>query len=124
MGDAEINYAKRANERKAAREALRPTYTADDVRKMVTIACDRWALSMLALLDHEPLVRSGDMREWMKHHEKWVEDLLDVEPPSKGIGRPRDFDYYRRQQRYKMLRSGIRTLIRNQLEFPPEIKLD
>lgn len=117
----EIDYAKRAIERKAAREAQRPKYTKQDLHAMIQILGDRLALALHVMSDHRQFIEHETTVEQMKWLEDWVETLLEFEEPARAEGLTRKFDYYRKLQRYTYLRSGIRGLLRKQIPHPPNV---
>ena len=112
----EVDYAKRAVQRRDARNALRPIYDREDLAKMVKILGDRLALALHIMSDHKQFIEHETTPDQMKYLEDWVETLLEVEDPPKGPGRAQKWDYYRKVKRYEYLRSGIRGMLRRQLK--------
>lgn len=122
MSEEDVDYAKRAIERRQARNAERKSTIpeVERLRRQVVILADRLALALHVMSHHQEVVEYKTTLEWMKHHEDWVEKLL-TEEPKVPEHRSRKFDFYRKAQRYTYLCSGIRTMLRVQVENPPSI---
>lgn len=118
----EVDYAERAAQRRRANHGGRTSSIPENERlkRQITILADRLALALHIMSDHEQFIRHSTTSAQMKHLEDWVEELLEEEPEV-AEGRSRRFDYWRKVTRYGYLMSGIRTLLRVQVNNPPTI---
>jgi len=123
MSESEVDYAKRAQERKKLRNAGRESTLSPTERlsRQVVILADRLALALHIMSDHEQFISKETTAEQMKYLEDWVEELLSFEEPAETDKHARRFDYYRRAQRYTYMTTSIRALLRHQLKAPPRI---
>lgn len=120
---SEINYAKRALQRKAGNHVGRKSTLTREQRleRQVTILADRLALALYVMNNHETLIKKSAVVDWMAHMEEWADQLTGEEPEPKP-GHQRLFHFHRSTKLYRYFMNGIRGMLRKQIDNPPTIE--
>ena len=113
-----VDYGKRVIDRRRANTAARPKAVESRearLEKQVKILADRFALTLMVLVDARAVVAPPNIFATMTYLEDAANELLNMElTPSVGL--KRKFDHKRDTELYNTLMSSVRHLVRNQYQ--------